>query len=206
MTLRLRLRLLACALPVVLLAPAVAHAQRVETTDPAADVVSVAPTERGGEDLENLVPAPDNLTADVVRTVVDHGAARLRVRIDLRELGRSRTYFAVLQVRTPAGTFEVEVDNIGRRPKAEMTRRSRAVECPRLRAANDRAAARVVVTIPTSCMEAPRWVQVGAGVASVETVTTVEGAEQMLVFADDAHRVGTVGHDNLTKGPKVFRG
>ena len=206
MSSRFGLRLLALVVPVVLLAPMAAHAEKVETTDPAADVVSLGPTEEGEDDLANLVPAPDNLTADVVRTVVDHARSRVRVRVDLRELGRSRTYFAVLQVRTPAGTFEVETVNLGRRPKAEITRRHRAVECPRLRAVGDRAAARAVITIPTSCLGAPRWVQVGVGVASIETVTTPEGAEQLVVFADDAHRAGTISDENLTKGPKVRRG
>ena len=69
-----------------------------------------------------------------------------------------------------------------------------------------RAAARAVITIPTSCLGAPRWVQVGVGVASIETVITPEGAEQLVVFADDAHRAGTIGDENLTKGPKVRRG
>jgi hypothetical protein len=206
MTSRLGLRLAALLVPVALLAPAAAHAEKVETTDPAGDVVSLGPTEQGDDDLDNLLPAPENLTADVVRTVVDHAASRLRVRIDLRELGRSRIYFAVLQVRTPAGTFEVEADNLGHRPKVEMTRRGRAVDCPRLRAVSDRAAARAVITIPTSCLGAPRWVEVGAGIASLETVTAADGAEQDVVFADDAHRAGTIGDENLTKGPKVRRG
>ena len=206
MTARLGLRLLAAALPVVLFAPVAAHAERLETTDPAGDVVSLGPTEQGEDDLDNLLPAPDNLTADVVRTVVDHSGSRLRVRIDLRELGRSRNYFAVLQVRTPAGTFEVETDNLGRRPEVEMTRRSRAVECPRLRADSDRATARALITIPTACLGAPRWVQVGAGIASLETVTAADGAEQVVVYADDAHRVGTISDENLAKGPKVRRG
>lgn len=205
MTARLGIRLLALALPVALLAPASAHAEKVESTDPAADVVSLAPTEQGEDDLANLVPAPDNLTADVLRTVVDHAESRLRVRIDLRELGRSSIYFAALEVRTPAGTFEVETDRLGRRPKVAMTRRSRAVECPRLRAVSDRDAARTVITIPTSCLGAPRWVKVGVGVASVEAVTTAEGPEEMLVFADDAHRSGEI-RDNIAIGPKVFRG
>jgi hypothetical protein len=206
MTARPGLRLLAAALPTVLLVPVAAHAEKVGTTDPAGDVVSVGPTEQGEDDLDNLLPAPENLTADVVRTVVDHADSRLRVRIDLRELGRSRNYFAVLQVRTPAGTFEVETDQLGRRPEVEMTRGSRAVECPRLRADGDRAAARAVVTIPTACLGAPRWVQVGAGIASLETVTAADGAEQVVVYADDAHRVGTISDENLAKGPKVRRG
>jgi hypothetical protein len=205
MSRRLAARLGAVLVPAALLPPAAAHAERIVTTDPAADVVSIGPTEQGGDDLDNLVPAPDNLTADVVRTVVDHDEARLRVRIDLRELGRSRRYFAVLRVRTPAGTFEVETDNLGRRPKVEMTRGSRAVECPRLRAVGDHAAARAVITVPTSCLGSPRWVEVGAGVASVETVMTAEGTEQVLVFADDAHRAGEI-RDRIALGPKVRRG
>ncbi len=192
--------------PVVLLAPAAAHAEKVATTDPAGDVVSLGPTEQGDDDLDNLLPAPENQTADIVRTVVDHAGSRLRVRIDLRELGRSKTYFAVLKVRTPAGTFEVETDDLGRRPEVEMTRRSRAVECPRLRAVADRAAARAVITIPTACLGAPRWVQVGAGVASLETVAAADGTEQVVVFADDAHRAGTIRDEIVAKGPKVRRG
>ncbi|WP_107771496.1 hypothetical protein [Nocardioides sediminis] len=203
---RLGLRLLAAALPAVLFAPVAAHAEKVGTTDAAGDVVSLGPTEQGDDDLDNLLPAPENLTADVVRTVVAHAGSRLRVRIDLRELGRSRNYFALLQVRTPAGTFEVETDDLGRRPKVEMTRRGRAVECRRLRAVSDRAAARAVITIPTACLGAPRWVQVGAGIASLETVAAADGTEQVVVFADDAHRAGTIGDENLAKGPKVRRG
>lgn len=202
---RLATRILAVLVPVALLVPAAAHADKVVTTDPAADVVSIGPTEQGEDDLDNLVAAPENLTADVVRTTVDHAESRLRVRIDLRALGSSRTYFAVLRVRTPAGTFEVETENLGRRPKVHLSRRSGSVECRRLRAVSDRAAARATVTIPTSCLGAPRWVQVGAGIASVETVTTPEGVEQVTVFADDAHRVGEI-RDLIALGPRVRRG
>ena len=206
MSSRLGPRLVALVVPVVLLAPATAHAEKVATADPAGDVVSLGPTEQGDDDLDNLLPAPENQTADIVRTVVDHAGSRLRVRIDLRQLGRSKTYFAVLKVRTPTGTFEVETDDLGRRPEVEMTRRSRSVECPRLRAVADRAAARAVITIPTSCLEAPRWVKVGAGVASLETVADADGTEQVVVFADDAHRAGTVRDEIVAKGPRVRRG
>ena len=202
---RLATRLLALLVPAALLVPPAAHAEKVVTTDAVADVVSIGPTAQGEDDLDNLVPAPENLTADVVRTTVDHAESRLRVRIDLRALGSSRTYFAVLRVRTPAGTFEVETENLGRRPKVHLSRRSGSVECPRLRAVSDRAAARATVTIPTSCLGAPRWVQVGAGIASVETVTTAEGVEQVTVFADDANRVGEI-RDLIALGPKVRRG
>ena len=203
---RTRSRLLALLVPLALLAPATAHAEKVGTTDPAADVVYLGETEQRADDTSNLVPAPDNLTTDIVRTVVDHREARLRVRIDLRELGRARTYFAFVQVRTPAGTFEVETDDLGRRPKAALSRRGRAVECGQLGATTDRAAARVVITVPTSCLGSPRWVRVGVGVASLETMTGADGVEQTVVLADDAHRAGSVGHDDVAPGPKVRRG
>ena len=202
---RLVARLLAVVAPAALLLPTAVHAEQVVTEDAVADVVTVGPTEEGEADLANVVPTPENLTADVVRTVVDHRASRLRVRIDLRELGRARQYFAVLRVRTPAGTFEVETDNLGRRPQVDMTRRGRSVECPRLRAVGDRAAARATVTIPASCLGDPRWVQVGVGVVELTTRTTPEGVEEVVVLADDAHRAGEV-RDRIALGPKVRRG
>lgn len=205
MTPRLGLRLLALALPVALLAPAAAHAEKVVSEDPAADVVALGPTEQGEDDLANLVPAPDNTTVDVVRTVVEHSDSRLRVRIDLRELGKARVYFAGLRVRTSTRAFEVEIDDLGRRPTASLTRASGAVECARLRAETDEAAARVVVTIPTVCLGGPRWIQVGAGVAAAETEIGPDGSEQLVVHGDDAHRAGDI-RDRIALGPKVRRG
>ena len=205
MSLRPAPRLLTGLVLAASLLPAAAHAEELVTEDAVADVVTVGPTEEGEGDLANLVPTPDNLTVDVVRTVVDHGARRLRVRVDLRELGRERQYFAVLRVRTPAGTFEVETQHLGRRPEADLTRRGRSVECPRLRAVSDRASSRATVTVPTSCLGDPRWVQVGVGVAVLTTATTAEGAEEVVILADDAHRAGDV-RDQIAWGPKVRRG
>ncbi|KRE93680.1 hypothetical protein ASG76_14715 [Nocardioides sp. Soil774] len=205
MSLRLATRLLTALAPAVLLLPTAAHAEQLTTDDAVADVVTVGPTEEGQGDLANLVPTPDNLTADVVRTVVDHAQRRLRVRVDLRELGRDKQHFAVLSVRTPTGTFEVEADDLGHRPKADMTRRGRSVECPRLRAVGDRASSRVTVTIPASCLGGPRWVRVGVGVAVLTTATNAEGVEEVAVLADDAQRAGDV-RDRIALGPKVHRG
>lgn len=201
---RLAARLLAVLAPAALLMPSVAHAEKVVTEDAVGDVVAVGPTEAGEGDLANLVPAPDNTTADIVRTTVDHADSRLRIRIDLREVGDVRLYFAGLRVRTPQGTYEVEVDNLGRKPKPELTRKG-AVECSRLRADTDAATARVVVTIPTTCLGSPRWVQVGVGVASGEMVTNADGSEEIVVHGDDAHRAGDV-RNRIALGSRVRRG
>jgi hypothetical protein len=202
---RLGVRLVVALAPAVLLLPAAAHAEKLVTEDAVADVVTVGPTEEGQGDLANLVPTPDNLTVDVVRTVVDHDARRLRVRVDLRDLGRDRQYFAVLKVRTPAGTFEVETENLGRRPEADLTRRGRRVECPQLRTVSDRASSRATVTVPASCLADPRWVRVGVGVAVLTTATNAGGVEEVVVLADDAHRAGDV-RDQVALGPRVRRG
>ena len=198
-------RLLVALLPAALLLPTAVHAEELVIDDAVADVVTVGPTQEGQGDLANLVPTPDNLTVDVVRTVVRHDARRLRVRVDLRELGRERQYFAVLRVRTPTGTFEVEAEHLARRPEADLTGRVGHVECPRLRAVSDRASSRATVTVPASCLGDPRWVRVGVGVAVLTTATTAEGVEEVAILADDAQRVGDV-RDQIALGPKVRRG
>ena len=197
------LRLLSVVLPAVLLTPVAAHADRLVTEDAVGDVVSVEPTESGEDELGNLVPAPDNTVADVVRTTVDHTDSRLRIRIDLRELGSARLYYAGVRVRTSRGTYEVEIDDLGRRPKPDLTRGGGAVECSRLRA--DTGTARVTVTIPTVCLEGPRWVQVGVGVAAAEMVTNADGSEGIVLHGDDAHRAGDI-RNQIALGPKVRRG
>ena len=198
--------LLALVAPAVLLLPSSAHAEEVVTEDPAGDAVRVigAPVDGPGED--EIVPAPENTTTDVLRTVVDHSASRVRVTIRLRELGSGRSYYGVLQVRTPDGTYEVEAERLGRDPKLDMTHRNGAVDCARLRASSDRARARVVVTIPTACLASPRWVQMGVGIVSVETMPTDAGSEELVALADDAHRPGTIRTNALAKGPRVRRG
>lgn len=205
MTARVGLRLIALALPAALLAPAAAHAEKLVTEDAVGDVVALGPTEPGEDDLANLVPAPDDTTVDIVRTTVDHSHARLRIRIDLRELGGARIYFAGARVRTPRGTYEVEIDNLGRKPKPAMSRASAAVECTRLRVETDETPARVVLTIPAACLRDPRWVQVGVGVASLTKATTADGSEDVVVHGDDAHRAGDI-RDRIALGPKVRRG
>ena len=206
MSLRLGAPLLALLVPAALLVPSAAQAEEVVTEDPAGDAVRVVPAPVDGSGEDEIVPAPENATTDVVRTVVDHSATRVRVSIRLRELGSGRAYYGVLQIRTPAGSYEVEAERLGRNPRLDMTRRGHTVDCARLRATSDRDRARVVVTVPTACLASPRWVQLGIGVVRVETTTTETGAEEVVALADDAHRPGTIHTDALAKGPKVRRG
>ena len=197
--------MIALVAPAVLLVPAAAHAEKVETTDPAQDVVGVLLGVEEGVP-EQTVPAPDQAAPDVVRTVVDHRTRLVRVRVELRDLATGAPEATVLHLRTPSGRFEVESDSLDRPTTTEMTKGSRAVECRGLRSVIDRAADRITLTVPTRCIGAPRWVQAGVGVVSLGAFLAEPASGEPMAYADDAHRAGTIKEDTLTLGPKVRRG
>lgn len=203
---RLGVRLLAVVLPAAAaLAPATAHAERVVTEDAATDVVKIELGE--GDDLEQSVvtPTPDVTTVDITKTVVDHRAARVRVVVRYRDVVPSRFRVTAVQLRTPQGRYLVFVMAArGERTVVGLDRKGRGtVECKGLRSSLDRSADRSTTTIPTSCLEQPRWVQVGVGSAVVDA--SPAEAESMPIFVDDAHLVGKVREDSLALGPKVRR-
>lgn len=201
---RLSVRLLAAMVAAaVLAAPTAAHAERVVTTDPAGDVVRASYTHIEGEEPVRA-PAPDVTTVDVTRTVVNHGEHRLRVTLRYRDLRRTQHDQVVVRVRTPDRRFFVLVVRHRRAPQGEAHLLGRGeVECSGLRSSFDDAADRASVSVPTSCLGSPRWVQVG--VAAQTLVTDGDDPEQVNVFLDDAHRDG-FGSAGLRQGPRVRRG
>lgn len=201
-------RLVAVLLPALalLIAPAAAHAERVVTEDAVADVVAV---EFGkGDDLEQSVvtPAPDVTTVDVTKTVVDHRAANVRVVVRYRDVRPARLRLMVLQLRTPHGRYEVLVVGMrGTRTYVELHRKGRGpVECQALRSSLDRTSDRSTTMIPTTCLDAPRWVQVGVG--SLTANSSTEDPETKPILVDDAHLTGKIRENTLALGPKVRRG
>ncbi len=200
MSSRLGLRLAALLVPATLLLPAAAHAEKVVTQDSVGDVVTLVD---GSMDLEGAVPAPGYRGVDVVRTSVAHGANRLRLTVGFRALEKDPFQFTVLRVSTPRGAFDVVVERLGGKPISSIERRGRTVECGGLKSKVDRGADTLTTSLPTACLDAPRWVQVGVGVIGI--AGDQDQPELTAVYADDAHRDGTVG-DTLAKGPKVRRG
>ena len=197
---RLGVRLAAAVVPAVLLIPAAAHAEKVVTEDPAGDVVTL-----DGEslELEDAVPAPDYAGVDVLRTAVAHGAHRLRVGVAFRALERDRFQLTVIRVSTPQGNYEIIVERLGGKPITSIHRGRKAVDCRGLRAKVDLGADTLTTSLPTSCLDAPRWVQVGVG--AIALAADQGSPEPGAVYADDGHRDGAI-RDNLAKGPKVHRG
>lgn len=193
----LRLLALALALP-ALLAPVAAHAEKVVTEDAVGDAVSLAE-----EAFETIVPAPDEAGVDIVRTGVAHGSKRLRVTVHYRAMRRDPFHLTFMAIATADSKFELVVERLGGKPIASIAGRREDIECQGLKAQVDLGADVLTASLPTSCLDSPRWVRVGvAAIAVSEDTSTPEG---VAAHADDAHRAGEV-RDRIALGPKVRRG
>jgi len=202
MSLRRRASLLVFLVSALLL-PTAARAQKVVTSDPAADAVSISSDATGSDDVGL---APEETRADLLRTTVAHTASRVQVVTTTREVGRGPDYLVMLRVRTPDGTFSAAAYGLGGRgPAVRLVRGNRVVDCPRSHASSDESAARVVIAIPSSCLGAPRWIRVGIGVSRYVSLDGTSNDEHWVMYVDDAHRAGDVG-DDLALGPKIRRG
>ena len=193
-------RLVAVLLAAVVLLPVAAHAEKVVTEDAMGDVVGFV----GGSSFpDETVPAPDYAGVDIVRTAVDHGARRLRVTARFRAMERDPFQFTVIRVKTPQKSYEITVERMGGKPVSTFDGGRNAPECRGLKSKIDLSADLVTTSLPTSCLDTPRWVQVGVGAVAVSGDQT--SPDLTAVYADDAHRTGEI-RDNIAVGPKVRRG
>lgn len=203
MTHRPGLRLLAALVPAVaLLVPGVAHAERLATPDAVGDVVRTTFVE-GSEDT--YTAAPDETAFDVTRTVVTHHAARLRVTVRFRDLHPTRSHLTYVKVRTPDGRYEIFLDRGRGEDSVDFAGRPGMQDCDGLRWSASNTTDRVAVSLPTSCLGSPRWVQVGVGAAGPETVDGDSVDEDGAYLADEALRTGVV-RSSVRVGSKVRPG
>ena len=202
----LSLRLLAALIPAasVLVAPTAAHAERSVTEDAVADAQSIW----SDADEEVFAPAPEHTAGDITRTVVAHGARRVRVQVRYRDLAGGSPRAAYVKVRTPERRFDIETSHHVPGASLQLTRgrRDDAVACRGLRSSLDRAKDRLTVSVPTACLDNPAWVQVGvlSIVAEVDIRSTDE--QPYLVYFDDAHMAGGFEDHGVRLGPKVYPG
>jgi hypothetical protein len=200
MTTRPVTRLLALALPLALLVPAAANAERVVTHDALGDVQAI-----DFSSDEDFLPAPDHLTSDVTRTGVAYGTTRLKVTVHFRDLQNAPLLRTEVRLRTPQGGYFITMTRMGgKRARMTIVRRSgRGVECRRLTGRFDGTGDTVTISIPGVCIGSPGWVQVG--VAAVGTEDADLDPDALVFYVDDAHR-DSVRERGITLGPKVRRG
>ena len=185
--------------PAVLLLPTSAQAEKVVTYDEAEDaqlVTSFVPAE--GPPVVTSEPAPDETAVDITRTVAAHGDARLSITVHLRDLVLSSVHDTYVRLETPQGRqYAVLVGkNPGFRAKALLLRRGLETDCRSVRAVVDGGADTVAISLPTACVDAPRWVRVAVGVTRVAEVA------EPYAYPMGAAQLA----DSLGFGPKVHRG
>lgn len=191
---------LAFLLAAGILLPSPAHAEKVVTHDPTGDATVVAWLAE--EDAE-VPPTPDPSPADVVRTVAAHGETRLAVAVHFRELAGVRKHSTRVLVRTPSGWFDLEVRaGEGRQTRVVLGQRGERLDCRGLRARFDAGADVVEVSVPTACLDAPRWVRLG--VTAFAPLPTTDPAV-LASTVDDGHR-DTLRLSSVGTGPRIRRG
>ncbi|MCY4727888.1 hypothetical protein NYO98_16500 [Nocardioides sp. STR2] len=200
MSSRLGPRLVALVVPLALLAPTGAHAEKVVTHDPAGDAGVVGFVAE--EDAE-LPPTPDPSPADIVRTVAAHGDRRLSITVHFTELAGVREHSIQVLIRTPSGAYRVEVEkDEGRRARTTITRRREPVGCPALRARYDTGADTAAVSVPTACLSSPRWVRLGL---KAFAPLPADDPAVLASTVDDGHS-DTYRVFRVAVGPRIRRG
>lgn len=202
MTQRLGLRLLAAVLPATaLLLPGAAQAEKVVTVDAPGDARAFTFDQQA-----QFVPAPQEAAVDITRTVTALGHRRLSVTVRFRDLQVRPRHTTLVRVGTPRRTFDViaERTSASRATVEVSDRGDTAFECRGLRVGYDGAADLVSLSVPTSCLESPRWVQLGVR-ATASPEANPENPSTIILFADDGHR-GSIRENSIGKGPKVRRG
>ena len=209
-------RVVAALLPLTVLIPAAAHAERVVTDDAVGDVVSEpsdisvsaeATTDPPPEVVDPFVPDPDNATTDITRTVVDHRAGLLKVTASFRDLQHTFNDPLVMLIRTPQRTWTVYVERRGKQTLTTISGRRSDLTCRRLRTTADLSSDQIEVKVPTSCLGDPRWVQVALVVFAIGVTHDPEVGDVLHGSLDDAFATGRdAAVDRLTFGPEVRRG
>lgn len=205
---RLVTRAAAALLPAAIMLPAAAHAERLVVRDPARDVVRLDLAASEAADEEVVAPAPGDTSTDIKRVVVDHRRDVLEVRVEVRALRSSYLAAAEVALRTEARSWGVVVFRSGTETFTSLTRGKRETSrrCGGLITTVDMRADEMVVSVPTSCLEDPRWVRVGVGLFSGTVAPGRGGLRELVPYWDEAGVTGFEDDDIEARGPRIRRG
>lgn len=188
---------LATAATVALGPTTVAHAARHAHTDASADVVRVDP------ETDAQSPAPNANQGDIRRFVANHRTHSVLVTVRFNDLiRRKQSHVHSLQLRTPTMrrdlTIVVTPDTGWQGQVFFSDRAERERPCANLATRIEWGTNVLQVKIPRRCLGGPEWVRAGYGYFRM----TPKG----LLFADEAHRNGSVGDTGPRFGPRTHQG
>ena len=208
MTHRSTARLIAVLLPAALLAPGVAHAERTVIRDPDRDVVRIDLEASEEADTEVTLPAAGDTSTDITRVVVEHGEELLTITVDVWNLRHHFFDNADIRLRSQQRLWGIQVVRSGRETYTSLTRGRRGTErmCGGLVTRVDTSSDAVVVTVPTTCIEDPRWVRVGVALVAAVAPPGSQDYEALVPHWDEAGVRGFEDDELDVRGPKVHRG
>jgi hypothetical protein len=186
----------AAAAAALALAPlGAATAQTYHHSDPAKDVAS-QPVD---STTNASTPAPTTKDPDIVRMTVRHTRQRVNTTVRLRDLARTGSMAMVgLRVRTNEHVHR-ELDVFSGPGQwggqAMFSSPTKSVTCKGVRHHLDYATNVITLSIPSSCLSNPRWVQVGIGAVKLDGKTA---------YGDDAQ--STKMANSLHWSPRIHRG
>ncbi len=159
-----------------------AQSDEVRHHDPVGDVVAV--------DESGTTPSPDNRRADILRADGFYGFGRVQAGAIFHNLVGRDTNTTTMRLRTSAGHDYVLVlrsEGRGETATLEIERDAAPFRCPRATFYVDVAGDKAGASVPARCLGRPRWVRIGIG-----HTWNANQAGDVPIFADDAHRDGTV--------------
>lgn len=170
-----------------------AYADRAVARDAVHDVVM------GEDELVEGGPAPDQAQADIVRTVVRHGARRLVIKVKVQDLtfGRFRAVYA--SVRTHRAEHDLTVFALDK-VKDFTFSSSRGVPCPGRRMSYSVRKDTVTMSVPRRCLSNAEWVRVGT------LLSTSEAGGGRVTYADDGLLAGRIKVTGVAHGARVYAG
>lgn len=150
-------------------------------------------------DTEEETPAPDRAGGDIRGISATHAARKVLVTVRFVEWTRNPDIaLPMFRLRTNENQTRHVMVFPGTRTQPSrammLNGRGREVRC-RMTTSVQIVANKVTLGVPRKCLSQPRWVQVGAGIISLE---------EPYIYQHDAYLNGHV-RDGLALGPRLFR-
>ena len=150
--------------------------------------------DHGAEPGSAPIPAPDEASSDITRTVIAHRAHRLVVKIRMSG-PQEHKQGTVMVIITPKTKFTGYFFAARR----SILLAEKRVRCDGISNSFDALNGLVSNSIPRRCLGNPRWVRVRVG-------SVGSGPTSFAIYLDDARRAGLKPGLMLTNGPRLRKG